>query len=136
MREDPEHVNGGSFLLRVAPGLGPYYWERLIVGLVTRQFDPDVLGVIISARSGFYNLLVWHATARDADLRIVIARQVCEFLHLPIGIRIDFTAHNSVSRIADDGKKTIHYVLEEGGPVETALPGRKRHDSKGEEQPA
>jgi translation initiation factor 4E len=137
MREDPEHANGGSFLMRVAPSLGAYYWERLLVGLVTGQFDHDVLGVIISARSGFYNLLIWHATATNPDLRVLIARQVCDFLHLPIGIRIDFTAHHAVFRIADDGKKTVHYILEEGGPVETTLqPGRKRHDSKGEGSPA
>jgi len=126
MREDAEHANGGSYLVRVSRGLGSYYWEQLVLNLITGQFSPDVIGGIISARGPHFNILLWHQTAPDADLRRTICTQLCELLHLPQGVRIDYTAHNSVLNIGEGGKQTIHYILEEEGPVETEIPQRHR----------
>lgn len=134
MREDPEHQNGGSFLIRVSKGLAQYYWEQLILALIGERFPKDVIGIIISARKGFFHLNLWHQTATDANLRLQICTDFCNFLHLPKGIRIDFTAHNTVLHIADNGKETIHYFLQDEGPVDTIIPP-KNHQQQNENQP-
>ncbi|OHT05608.1 Eukaryotic translation initiation factor 4E-4 [Tritrichomonas foetus] len=130
MREDPEHINGGSFLIRISKGLAPYYWEQLILALIGERFSPDVIGVIISSRAKFFNLHLWHQTATDADLRLKICKDFCDFLHLPKGIRIDYTAHNTVIHIADNGKQTIHYILQDEGPVDKILPTKNQAPSE------
>lgn len=117
MREDPEHQNGGSFLIRISKGLAPYYWEQLILALIGERFPKDVIGVIISSRKAFFNIHLWHQTATDAELRLKICKSFCDYLHLPKGIRIDFTSHNSVNYPQTNEKETIHYCLEEDGPV-------------------
>lgn len=124
MREDPEHQEGGSFLIRVSKGLGPYYWEQLALSLISEKLPKDVLGIIISARPKFFNIFVWHKTAANPELRMEICTKFCALLKLPVGLRIDYTAHNSVLHIDESGKQTAHYILEENGPVSTVLPAR------------
>jgi hypothetical protein len=133
MREDSEHANGGSFLVRVSRGLGSYYWEQLVVNLITGKFHSNVIGGIISARTPHFNVFIWHRAATDAELRVAICAQLCELLHLPQGVRIDYTAHNSVLNSADGDKQTVHYILEKGVPTETLIPQRPRSSGSKEE---
>lgn len=117
MREDPENINGGSFLIRVSKGLAPYYWEQLIIALIGERFPKDVIGIIISSRKAFYNIHIWNQTATDAELRLAICKNFCDFLHLPKGIKIDYTTNISVNYTPGNEKETFHYSLEEDGPV-------------------
>ena len=125
MREDPEQQNGGSFLVRVSRGLGDYYWEALCTNLVCGNMDPDVIGAIISAKQHYFNIYVWHQTASEEELRMRICRQFCELLHLPIGIRIDYTSHQNVLNSHEGDKHTIHLILEVSGPEVTEIPTRE-----------
>jgi translation initiation factor 4E len=126
MREDPEHQNGGSFLIRVSRQASSFYWERLITGLVVGQFNPSVLGAVISARQGHFKLLIWYSNAQDIELRRQICREICEIVKLPVGIRLDCTAHNTIVKLSEHGDRAIHFILEGGGPVETRIINKYR----------
>ncbi|KAH0792700.1 Eukaryotic initiation factor 4E family protein [Histomonas meleagridis] len=119
MREDPEHKDGGSFLFRVSKGMGPYYWEQLVLALIGERLPEDVIGILISCRQKFFNISVWHKTADDENLRQEICSKFCECIHLPLQTRIDYTKHNSVisSEENSGGKQTVHYILQKEGPV-------------------
>ncbi|KAH0788071.1 Eukaryotic initiation factor 4E family protein [Histomonas meleagridis] len=117
MREDPEHQDGGSFLFRVSKGLASYYWEQLILALIGGRLPDDVIGILISARPKYYNISIWQKNADNEELRMDICKKFCEYLHLPLQTRIDFSKHNKVLSIEEDGKHPIHYILQEDGPV-------------------
>ena len=132
-REDPDHINGGSFSIRVAKGLGPYYWEQLILAMIGERFPKDVVGVVIKTRPKFIIICLWHQTASDIDLRIKICKDLCDFLHLQHGIRIDYTTHNSLNQSQpDNAKQTIHYTLKEDGKIETfeIQPHQQQHQQQ------
>ncbi|KAH0790559.1 Eukaryotic initiation factor 4E family protein [Histomonas meleagridis] len=124
MREDPEHINGGSFLFRVSKGMASYYWEQLILALIGGRLDDDVIGILISARPKFYNISIWQKNAGDEALRLEICKKFCECIHLPLKTRIDYTKHNTVINTEDNSKRLVHYILEEEGPVCKELPTR------------
>ena len=130
MREDPDQIEGGSFLVRVSKALCSFYWEALCTNLVCENFDPDVVGAIISAKNRYYNIHLWHKTADNEELRMKICKEFCELLKFPIGLRIDYTSHKSVLNSGETGKQTIHFILELEGPVVTAIPGREAQGRK------
>jgi translation initiation factor 4E len=136
MREDPEHEKGGSFLVRVSRSLASYYWEKLVIALITEQFDADVIGGIISARRAHFNLFLWHCVGEDPGLRLKICGQLCGLINLPKGTRVDYTAHTSVINAGEGARQPIHYIYEEDGPTETQLPGRHKGPEQKEEAPA
>lgn len=135
MREDPDQINGGSFLVRVSRVLADYYWESLCTNLVCGNMDPDVVGAIISAKQNYYNIYFWHQTAGDEELRMRICSQFCTLLHLPIGIRIDYTSHQNVLSSGEGDKHTVHLIWEVSGPEPIDIPSRETPKA-GEEKPA
>jgi hypothetical protein len=108
----------------------------LVLSLITEKFEGDVIGGIISPRKGHFNVFLWHCTGEEPDLRLRICSQLCRLLNLPIGVRIDYTAHTSMINVEDGGRQTIHYIYEEEGPVEMHLPPRHRGSDPKEEVPA
>lgn len=135
MREDDEHKDGGSFLLRVSKGLGSFYWEQLLLALISEKLPSDVIGILISARSKFFNISIWQKSADNEELRLEICRTFCECLNLPLNARIDYTKHNSViNSESNNGKQTIHYLLKEGGPVVQEFQNKQKDVEKKEEE--
>lgn len=127
MWEDEEHMNGGSFHIRVSAALTPFYWEAMLTNLICENFDADVSGVVFSAKAKYCGVNIWHRTATE-ELRSTICEQLCNLLKLPIGTRIDYVTNKS---IMEESKETVHFIIEENGPVLNDLYG---NDEKKEEE--
>ena len=89
MWEDPENINGGSFLLRLPKGQVKYLWEKLLLTMIGEQFPSDVNGAAVSTRPKADLLYVWHRTASNEDDRLEICRVLWKELNLPIKTKID-----------------------------------------------
>lgn len=135
MREDEEHKNGGSFLFRVSKGLASFYWEQLVLALISEKLPSDVIGVLISARSKFFNVSIWQKNADNEELRLEICKKFCECLNLPLNTRIDYTKHNSViNSESNNGKQAIHYLLKEDGPVVQEFQNKHKEEEHKDEE--
>jgi len=115
MWEDEQNRNGGSFLIRFSKGLIPYYWERLVLGLIGEQMSSDVVGVIASPRQKYDLIYLWNKTSNDPNLRLQICAEISRLLELPNRTRIEYSPFASNNT---NSKSTVQYVIEASGPVE------------------
>ena len=115
MREDPEHKNGGSFLVRVAKPLTQYYWERLVLAMIGNQLPSTIIGATVSSKKTFDNISIWHTDMGfDITPREEFCLSFCNLMNLPFGIRIDYTTHESVINKSPENKKNAsHYSIKE-----------------------
>jgi len=124
MREDQEHVNGGSFLIRVSKQLSQYYWEKLVLSLIGNNMPDDVVGAIISSR-GIYSLIfLWNRTSSDIELLKNICLEFAKATNLQPGTRIDYTYHNN-----SEGN-TVHFLYNEQTITQFRIPTQKSQHTK------
>ena len=134
MREDEENKNGGSFLIRITPGLANLYWEQILISLISNRMSEDINGVIISSRPKFgdkyFQLNIWHKTAENEDLRLEICRQICDVLPFERDpakpVRIDFSLQAEMIASQKENHP-IHYLLQPDGPVITQFQSKVPH---------
>ena len=127
MREDPEHLNGGSYLVRVSKKLSSYYWEKLVLAMIGGQLRTSVIGAILSSKPKYDNISIWHQDIGNSDEeRKALCEEFSNILGLPVGIRVDYTSHESViSKSPESRKNAVHYTLKEDC-VESYTPNRFR----------
>lgn len=119
MREDPDNQKGGSFLIRISPGLADFYWEQLLLNLISNNLSNDINGVMISPRHpNYHQVMIWHKTGSDLELRQQICEQICTVLPFQRdaqkSVRIDYTTHQEMIENAKD-HHTTHYFLSPDG---------------------
>jgi translation initiation factor 4E len=92
MWEDPEHLQGGSFLIRLPRARICKLWERLLLNLIGEQFPQDVTGAVVTCRTNVGLLYLWHSTATAEKLRMKIAKTLVKVLKLPNKTVIKYSA--------------------------------------------
>jgi translation initiation factor 4E len=116
--EDPDNVDGGKWLIRVRKGLGSYYWERLIIGLIGEQFPLDVVGAVVSLRPQEAIISVWNRSGGDRAVRDDICAKICGCLELPADTRLGYKKHDDAGRDGGAFRNITMYQAGEGRPFE------------------
>ena len=118
MREDPENINGGSFLIRItrlSPFLGPSLWEKFVLCLIGGQLPPDVIGITISPRPKVYNLSIWHQTAESPEQITALCQEIVRIVNIPANFKID---HSLNKDIGGESKVLVIYQVKEDHTIE------------------
>jgi translation initiation factor 4E len=115
--EDADNAAGGKWLIRLRKGLGSYYWERLIIGLIGEQFPSDVVGAVVSLRPQEAIIAVWNRSGGDRGIRDEICAKLCAVLELPPDTRLGYKKHDDTGR---DGtyRNIITFQAGDGKPFE------------------
>ena len=97
MWEDEENRNGGSFLLRFPKGqVINIIWEKLVLSLIGEQFPSDVNGVVVSTRSKYDIIHIWHKTTSDEAIKMEICRTIWRVLDLATNAQIDYSPFQTI----------------------------------------
>ncbi|KAH0790992.1 Eukaryotic initiation factor 4E family protein [Histomonas meleagridis] len=97
MWEDEENRNGGSFLLRFPKGQAiNIVWEKLVLSLIGEQFPSDVNGIVVSTRSKYDLIHIWHKTTSDEAVKMEICSTIWRVLDLATNAQIDYSPFQTI----------------------------------------
>lgn len=110
MWEDEENRNGGTFQITLQKEHGPAAWEKLLLGMIGEQLDPDVIGAVATCQGENQRVIVWTRTNDDQEMKRRVAAQLFETLNMPLKSRIQYRPHAM--------KAWTSWLLDASGPVE------------------
>lgn len=110
--EHERNVKGGNLQLRLKKGFASYYWEVLIMSLIGKGFDDDVVGASVSVRQNEDVMTVWNKTGKNNNILMSIVKSFCDNLNLPVETVFEYKEHEA------QVKDTRVFKVEIDGPVE------------------
>ena len=116
--EHPENRDGGKWIIRLKKGLASYYWEKLIVALISEQFPIDVNGAVVSIRYGEDLISLWNKTGKSKSVIHEICRDICLALELPPDTKLEYKKHDDSVKDGSSFKNTVIYQAGTDEPFE------------------